>query len=69
MQTMYLKRKAMMARGYKGKSSMKTPFGRTRDTDRALQQHSDSEDDTDAEAEYEVQKLVQNIFSFGTKYK
>lgn len=59
----------MMARGYKGKSSMKTPFGRTRDTDRALQQHSDSEDDTDAEAEYEVQKLVQNIFSFGTKYK
>jgi len=55
MQTMYLKRKAMMARGYKGKSSMKTPFGRTRDTDRALQQHSDSEDDTDAEAEYELQ--------------
>ena len=54
---MYLQRKAMNARGYKGKSSNNTPFGRTRDTDRALQQHSSSEDDTDAEAEYEVGRI------------
>jgi membrane associated rhomboid family serine protease len=54
MQTMYLQRKAQQARGYAGKSSMRTPFGKQRDARTApiVHHHSSSEDNEIEEAEY-----------------